>query len=63
MKTREEMIIYWREAAEAAEARIIEQRQDLSNLRMALDSVNERLHERTLELDQLKAKVTKGFFK
>jgi hypothetical protein len=63
VKTREEMIIYWREAAEAAEAKIIEQRQDLSNLRMALDSVNERLHAHILEVDQLKAQLTKRLFK
>lgn len=59
MKTREEMIIYWREAAEAAEAKVIEQRQDLSNLRMALDSANERLHAKILEVHQLKAEMSK----
>lgn len=57
--TREEMIIYWREAAEAAEAKVIEQRQDLSNLRMALESANERLHAKILEALRLKEEMSK----
>lgn len=57
--TREDMIIYWREAAEAAEAKVIEQRQDMSNLRMAFDSANERLHANILEVGRLKAELIK----
>lgn len=54
-----EMIRYWREAAEAAEAKVIEQRQDLSNLRMALESANERMHQHILEVDRLKTELSK----
>ena len=57
--TREDMILYWREAAEAAEAKIIEQRHEISNLRTLLDGANERARDKHGEILRLKEELNK----
>lgn len=63
---REEMIIYWRDAAEKAEAKVIEQREKLSELQQALSDQGARLrelrenqHKNNLEICRLRSELEK----